>query len=57
MATKGVNPFAGKDSKKSGSKEKQMPPWMDKKKAYAGGGMVTRGNGAAVRGTKHNGKC
>ena len=71
MATKGVNPFAGKEDKKEESKEKKLPPWMYKKgekaegeKGYAKGGSV-RGTGAAIKGTnfggvtglKKGGKC
>ena len=60
MATKGVNPFAGKETKKEEAKEKKTPPWMRKKgekaegKKYAAGGVV-RGTGAAKRGTNFNG--
>jgi len=63
MATKGVNPFAGKEPKKEEAKEKKMPPWMYKKgekaegeKKFAAGGAV-RGTGAAVRGKGFKGSC
>ena len=63
VATKKMNPFAGKESGKEESAEKKLPPWMYKKGEKAegegkacGGKVVKKAKGGSIDGCATKGK-